>query len=1022
MSSILKFNRTLKLATFLVSILFLSTTFAFASKDTKVDAVQQGNTVKGTVIDHTGETVIGASVVYKGTTIGAVTDFDGNFSIQVPSMTGTIVVSYVGYKTQEIAIQNRSNINITLSEDTELLDEVVVIGYGTVKKRDLTGAVSSMSSQDILAAPTTNVMEALSGKVAGMDIVKPSGKIGDDVEILLRGSRSIYGDNTPLFVIDGIPGSYNQINPSDIESIDVLKDASSTAIYGSAGANGVVIITTKRGKEGKSTINLDTYYGVSGKPDFFHGMIGDEWTTYQKEAYKYKNGQYPADMSTILPDASKYDSYKQNKWIDWVDEAAGNTATTERVNLSITGGSEKTRVFSSVSYSSDQGLLKNDNQDRYSARLNIDQTVQPWLKAGLTSNVTFTNRNSGVKNTFTRALSAFPLGDAYDDNGDLVHEYATSEYSPLGDFIHNQYANNTKNTYVNINGSLEILPTDDISFKTVISGTLNDSRHGQFWGAQANANRPTYAGSPHASITSSFGRGYTWENILSYNKTFNKIHDFGATFVTSWSHNQNESIMAAASGQQLDAWSFWRLMSGTSAHVESDFAQTQKMSYAMRFNYSFGGRYLVTFSNRWDGVSWLSPGHKWDSFPAGAVAWRVSDEEFMENIDWLSNLKVRIGYGVTGNSGGVGAYGTSTNAYAFSSAGISNNGSIVPFTQYSGTYGNPSLGWEKSHNWNYGLDLGFLNSKLNGTLDFFKTRTKGLLFKRTMPITSGITGWGAPLASWENIAETSNTGVEITLNSHNIRTKDFTWDTSLSFTWSNEKIESLPSGDLIAESLFEGYPIHSLYDYKYQGIWGSNTPQDVLDSYGVKPGWVQIETVEKDNDNGVHKYSQDDKQIIGHTNPNFIVGLNNSLTYKSFDLSVFFMGRFGQTIKSDLIGWYDAGASPSRNQPSGINYWTSENQNAYYPTPGSGGEQTVMASLSFRDGSFIKMKNVTLGYSLPSKLINKIMMEKCRFYVTAYNPYLFVMDKQLKGTDPETNGSDAFPLYKQFVVGFNLTF
>lgn len=982
----------------------------------------QTNVVRGKVVDEGGNGVIGAGVLYKGTSFGTATDINGQFSLTVPSLQGTLIISYLGYETVEVNIGNRTSISLILKEDAELLDEVVVVGYGTVRRRDLTGAVSSMSSEDIAIAPTNNVMEALAGKIAGMDIQKTSGRVGDDVEILLRGSRSIYGDNTPLFVIDGIPGSYSQLNPSDIESVDVLKDASSTAIYGSAGANGVVLITTKRGKEGKTSVNIDAYHGFSGKPEFFHGMIGDEWLNYQREAYRYINGQHPADISAILPDANKLAAYNQAKWIDWVDEAAGNTAITRRVNLSVTGGSQKTKVFSSVSYNKDEGLLKNDNQDRYIARLNIEQDIFSWVKAGLNSNLTFTNRNNGVRNTFTRSLSAFPLGDVHDGQGNIVHEYASGEYSPLGDFIPNQYANNVKNTYISVTGNLEVMPLKGLSLKTLLSGTLNNSRLGQFWGDQANANRPTYAGTPHASITNNYGRSYTWENILSYNTTIAEKHNLGATFVTSWGHGQNEFNIGASSGQQLESWSFWRLMSGTSPHVESGFSQTQKMSYAARLNYSFLGKYLFTFSNRRDGVSWLSVGHKWDSFPAGAVAWRISDEKFLRSQQWLSNLKLRVGYGVTGNSGGVGAYGTLTNAYAYSSSGITIDGKIVPFTQYTGTYGNPGLGWEKSYNWNFGLDFGVFDSRINGTIDYFKTHTKGLLFKRTMPITSGVTGWGAPLSSWENIAETSNAGVEASINSHNVRRKSFTWDTNLSFTWSREKIESLPSGDLIRESLFEGYPIHSIYNYKYAGIWEGDTPAEVLALYGVKPGWIRIETVEKDDDNGEHKYSQEDRQILGHANPDFIFGLNNNFSFKNIDFSIFAMARYGQTIESDLIGWYTASSSPSVNQPRGIDYWTENNQGAYYPVPGSGGEQTVMSALRFRDGSFIKIKNITLGYSLPAAIAGKALMERCRLYVTAYNPFLYVKDKQLRGTDPETNGSDSFPLYKQFVFGLNITF
>ena len=944
--------------------------------------------------------------------------------MEVPSGKGILEVSYIGYKTQEVTVGKNTQVTIKMEPDTQALDEVVVIGYGTVKKRDLTGAVASMKNEDVTVAPTSNVMEALQGKIAGMDIVKSSGQVGEDVSILLRGSRSIYGNNEPLFIIDGIPGSYNQINPSDIESVDVLKDASSTAIYGSAGANGVVIITTKRGKEGKATVNFDAYYGFSGSPNYKHGMTGDEWVTYQKEAYKYKNGEYPSDMSALFGNQAYTDAYNDGKWIDWIDEASGNTATTQKYSLSVSGGSEKTKIFASTSYNREEGLLSNDNLNRYSLRLNIDQQIFSWAKIGFTSNLTYQDRNQGVKNTFTKGLSSFPLGNVYDENDKINHEYISGQYSPLGDFIEDQYVNNTRSTYLNVSGYLELSPIKDFTFTSRVNGTLNDSRQGQYWGDQCNANRPSYAGSPHAAITNKNAWNYTWENILSYNTTIAKDHNVGASFITSWNKNQDESSLAAASGQMVDRWSFWRLTSGASQHVESDFAQTQKMSFAVRFNYSYKGRYLFTFSNRWDGVSQFSTGHKWDSFPAGALAWRISDEPFMNSAkNWLDNLKLRVGYGITGNSGGVGAYGTTTQAYVYTGNGLTLNGNNSSFTQYTGTYGSKDLGWEKSYNWNVGLDFGVLGNRLDGSVEWFKTNTKGLLFKRTLPITSGLTGWGSPLSIWQNIAKTSNRGVEVTINSHNIKTKDFTWNTTLSVTWSKEKIEELPTGDLISENLFVGHSIKSIYGYKYTGIWSKDTPQDVLDAYGVKPGFIQIETLEKDGDGGVHKYSTNDRQVLGHTNPDWIIGLNNTFTYKNFDLSVFAMARYGQTINSDLLGYYTAEQSVTTNQLAGINYWTESNQGAYYPAPGTGSEQsTVYSALRVRDGSFIKVKNITLGYTFPVNISRKALMEKCRIYATAYNPFIYVKDKQLKGTDPETNGSDAFPTFRQFVFGVNLTF
>ena len=1013
----------------LSAALCMPAAFSYANVDNGMDresvlSVMQGKTIKGQILDETGESMIGVSVLVKGTTIGTVTDFDGNYTLEVPSGKNILEISYIGYKTKEITIGNNSLINIKMEPDTQALDEVVVIGYGTVKKRDLTGAVASMKNEDVTVAPTSNVMEALQGKIAGMDIVKSSGQVGEDVSILLRGSRSIYGSNEPLFIIDGIPGSYSQVNPSDIESVDVLKDASSTAIYGSAGANGVVIITTKRGKEGKATVNFDAYYGFSGSPNYKHGMVGDEWVNYQREAYKYKNGDYPSDMSALFGNQDYTDAYNAGKWIDWIDEASGNTATTQKYSLSVSGGSEKTKIFASTSYNREEGLLSNDNLNKYSLRLNIDQEIFSWAKMGFTSNLTYQDRNQGVKNTFTKGLSSFPLGDAYDQNGKINHEYITGQYSPLGDFIEDQYVNNTRSTYLNVSGYLELSPIKDFTFTSRINGTLSDSRQGQYWGDQCNANRPSYAGSPHAAITNKNAWNYTWENILSYNTTIAKDHNIGGSVITSWNKNQNDSSLAAASGQMVDRWSFWRLASGASQHVESDFAQTQKMSFAVRFNYSYKGKYLFTFSNRWDGVSQFSAGHKWDSFPAGAIAWRISDEPFMNVAkNWLNNLKLRVGYGITGNSGGVDAYGTTTQAYVYTGNGLTLNGQNSSFTQYTGTYGSKDLGWEKSYNWNVGLDYGILNNRVDGSIEWFKTTTKGLLFKRTLPITSGLTGWGSPLSIWQNIAETSNQGVEVTINSHNIKTKDFSWNTTRSVTWSKEKIEKLPDGDLISENLFVGHSIKSIYGYKYTGIWGTNTPQDILEAYGVKPGFIQIETLEKDGDGGVHKYSTNDRQVLGHTNPDWIVGLNNTFTYKNFDLSVFAMARYGQTINSDLLGYYTAEQSVTTNQLAGADYWTENNQGAYYPAPGTGSEQsTVISALRVRDGSFIKVKNITLGYTFPVNISRKALMEKCRIYATAYNPFIYVKDKQLKGTDPETNGSDAFPTFRQFVFGVNLTF
>ena len=999
-------------------------------------AQQGGKKITGQVIDENKEPMIGVSILIVGTSTGTVTDFDGNYTLNVPQGNKELQFSYVGYETKIVALPTSGSVlNVQMKSDSQVLSDVVVIGYGTQRKSDLTGSVTNVSSKDFNMGLVSSPEQLINGKISGVQIMSNSGSPTAGSTIRVRGGASLNASNDPLIVLDGVPleqggisgndGNFlSLINPNDIESMTILKDASSTAIYGSAGANGVVIITTKRGKEGKATVNFDAYYGFSGSPNYRHGMTRDEWVTYQQEAYKYKNGDYPTDMSALLGKQDFIDAYNDGKWIDWIDEVSGNTATTQKYSLSVSSGTEKTKLFASTSYNREEGLLNNENLNRYSLRLNLDQQIFSWAKVGFTSNLVYRDLNSGVKNTFTKSLSAIPLGDASTEKGEINHEYITGQYSPMSDFIENQYVDNTRSTYLNMSGYVELTPVKDLTFTSRVNGTLNHSRRGQYWGEKCNANRPSYAGSPHASITNNNAWNYTWENILTYNTTIAKDHNLGGSLITSWNKNQSESSMAAASGQMVDQWSFWRLTSGTSQHVESDFAQTQKMSFAFRLNYSYKGKYLFNFSTRWDGVSQFSTGHKWDAFPAGALAWRISDEAFMEKTrSWLDNLKLRVSYGITGNSGGTTAYSTTTQAYVYTASGISINGKIVPFTQYSGTYGSSDLGWEKSYNWNVGLDFGILNGRIDGSVEWFRTTTKGLLFKRTLPITSGLTGWGSPLAIWQNIAQTSNQGVEATITSHNIRHKDFTWNTTLSVTWNKEQIDDLPDGDLIAENLFVGEPIKAIYGYKYTGIWGTDTPQETLDAYGVKPGFIKIETLDQKGDGGVHKYSTEDRQILGHSNPDWIIGFSNSFTYKNFDLSVFAMARYGQTINSDLLGYYTAEQSVTKNQLAGVDYWTEDNQGAYFPRPGTGDEQkTVYPSLRVRNGSFIKIKNITLGYTLPVNISRKVLMEKCRIYATAYNPFIFVKDKQLKDTDPETNGSDAFPTYRQFVFGVNLTF
>lgn len=998
------------------------------------NSVTQAKTIRGTVVDEkTGETLIGVSIFVKGTSVGSITDMNGSFSLNVPSGKNVLVLSYVGYKSQSVAIGNNRELNIKMESVAQDLDEVVVIGYGTMKKRDLTGAIASVKSADITISPTSNPMEALQGKVAGLDIVKSSGQAGADVNIQLRGTRSIYGDNTPLFIIDGIAGSYNQLNPSDIESIEVLKDASSTAIYGSAGANGVVIITTKKGKQGKATVNLDAYAGISGFAEYPSGMTGDEYMNLKKEAYRGSHGTYPEFVSSIFSDPQVQKAYENGQWIDFVDEVIGKSSINQNYNLSVNGGTDKTQIFASLNYNDEKGLLKGDDRLRYGLRLNVDQTLSSWAKAGINTNITYTNQNKRNQSIFVNALTFIPLGEAYDENGGINSEYISGEQNPMSDEISGQYVNNTRGTNVTANGYLELTPLKGFSFKSVLGTAVDNSRTGLFFGPLSIANITAGYNKPLASIANNASYGYKWENILNYNFNIAKDHSFALTGVTSWSHNQNEYSYGVAQGQQLTSQSFWKLSAGTQKQsVDSDFKQTQSMSYATRVNYNYKGRYMITLSNRWDGVSHLAVGNKWDSFPAAAFAWRLSDEPFMvKSQEWLSNLKLRVGYGITGNSGGMGAYSSNTAVYTFPIPVVFGN-TAYPVVQFSAPYGNPSIGWEKSYNTNIGVDAGFLNGRINMTVDIFNTNTKGLLFKRTLPITAGVTMWGSPINTWQNIGETNNKGFEVMLNTQNIVKKDFTWSSVVTFTANKEKIVTLPDGDILAEALFKGKPVRAFYNYKYLGIW-SEAELDEAKLYGCVPGDIKLATnpiITKDasgndvSDNGIHKYSEKDKVYLGSKNPDWYLGFQNNFTFRGFDASIFVMARYGQMLQNDLITRYNPTTSTD-NSPSGIDYWTPENQGAYLPRPGihsSTSQYYGWGSLAYRDGSFIKVKNITLGYTLPKSLLNTAHLEKIRVYATAYNPFIFASDKQMKGQDPERNGSDNFPLTKEFVFGVNVTF
>lgn len=978
--------------------------------------------ITGTVKDSKGVSLPGVSVKLKGTNTVVATDINGKFRINVPNDKGTLVFAYIGFKSREVTVTGQNALSVTLEDENVSLNDVVVIGYGTVKKRDLTGSVVSIKSSDVVATPTANVMDALQGKVVGMDIVKSSGQSGSGVNILLRGSRSIYGDNSPLFIIDGIPGSYSNLNPSDIESIDVLKDASSTAIYGSAGSNGVVIITTKKGKAGKTSVNFDAFYGVNGFPQFPHGMTGENYINLKREAYRGQYGNYPEFMNDIFTNPAQLAAYNDGKWVDWVDLVLDNS-TQQNYSVGINGGGEKTQTYLSVNYNNEKGILKNDNFKKYVVRGNIDYSLSKIIKTGTNLQMTYTDGNARAQNVFGSALTFAPLGDPYNEDGTVKHIPVDGITNPLSDEIQDQYKNNSQNFAFAGNGFVDINPVRGLTFRSILGTTLGSLRTGRYFGRQSIANPEAGFNLPVAVIVNERDYNYRWENILTYNFKVRADHDFTLTGVTSWTKNQWEQSYAAGSGFDLDSYAFHNLEGATTQVTRSNYIGTQMMSYAARFNYNYKGKYLVTFSNRWDGVSRLSEGNKWDAFPAGAIAWRISDEPFFKGVKAVSNMKLRAGYGVTGNSGGVGAYGTQAGGYNAPKPVGFGTTTLGPAFILNQELANGSLGWEKSYNTNIGLDLEFLRGRINLTADYYNTDTKDLLYRRSMPASLG-GSWGSPFKMWQNIGATNNKGIELMLNTQNISTKSFNWTTTINFAKNSEKITSLPGNkDLIADNLFLNQPISTFYNYRYLGIWQESEAAEAA-LYNSVPGDIKVANNGVLDANGRHTYNTNDRVILGSAVPNWSGGIQNNFSYKGFDASIFIVARWGQMMANNLITRYDPTLGVG-NSPDDSDYWTPENPGAYLPRPGIHANTSgyvTWDALKYMDGSFWKIRTVSLGYTFPTEWIKKLAMQKARFYVTANNPYIYTKNPLLRKQDPERAGADNFPLTKQFVFGINVTF
>ena len=1015
---------------------FLFTVVAFVLSG--VMAFAQTKTVTGTIVDEFGEPIIGANVLVKGTTNGAVTDIDGNYSITGVSNADELVVSYIGYASQTFPVGNQSTFNITMKEDGENLEEVVVVGYGVQKKKDLTGSVSSIKSADIQNVAAANAMQAMQAKVPGMDLQQSSGQAGAGVSITMRGNRSISADNGPLILVDGVVyGSTLDIPAGDIESMDILKDASSTAIYGSRGANGVILITTKRGKAGKTRVDLNAYNSFNSATSDIRNKYGmDEVQLYVDRANYDEyitNGNWGTNTykevfgNSALADGTLQTSIiEDGSFTDWYDTFMQNS-TTQNYELSIAGGSEKTNFNISLAAMYDNGLLKDDKMDRYNGRINIDHKINKVVKVGASVAFTFKNHDSRFS-LFNAARKMTTITHPYNTDGTVnikPNPWYDSHVNPLQDEGDN-YKKNVETTRFLGNAYLQLEPIKDLFLKTQFAIDRTNARTGTYQDFESvgRFQSPT---NTYISNATSQSTKLNWQNTANYNKYFGE-HSLGLLggFEMQQSIAEGLSYDGTAGKEHYYTNSFYDVTKiQNDAKAGSTYTKSSLMSFFGRLNYGYDSRYLLQASVRADGASQLAKGNKWAAFPSVSAGWRIVDEHWMEGINEslrISNMKVRLSWGLSGNAA-VNEYMTLAQVYATTPSSATD---FIPMNMP-----NPDLTWEKTSAYNLGLDYGFLDGRINGTIDYYWTKTTDLLYFKSSPQSEVFT------SVISNIGESKGQGIEVALNALAVRTKDFTWDINMSYTHSTDEIAYLADGldqniTSYNNALIVGEPLSIFYDYETNECWKVGeydayvsemaskgiTVVAPITSYGT-PGTLKIV-----DQNGDGMIDADNDRRVYNRSPKHIIGMTHSFTYKDFSLSLQMMARLGGYIayeKNNALGLNDNYANWAD-----VDYWTLDNQDARIPAPTYAHNNLksiysqYATSLLYEKADYFKIKDITLAYNLNKKWASKAFLSNAKIYCSLKN---FITFNRLDDNyDPERGGAITFPLMKQVVIGVNLSF
>jgi TonB-linked SusC/RagA family outer membrane protein len=846
-------------------------------------------------------------------------------------------------------------------------------------------------------------MESVQGKVAGVDITRTSGGAGSNVNITVRGNRSLLAQNNPLFIVDGIQYSnFQDINPNDIQSMEVLKDASSTAIYGSRGANGVIIITTKRGVSGKAQVGANAYYGVTKLTGSPRPMNGRQFADLKRQVAR-TGGSWnsPADDPSVFGAANQ--AVQDGVSTDWPGLII-HDGSQQDYGVNVAAGSEKTKVFFSFDYFKEKGLLKNDFSGRYTLRLNIDQTIINTFKVGLQSQLTYYDENRRADGVLNASMKVLPYYTPYDDDGVLSKNPGSgAQANPLQNDVPGNYINEFNTTRILSSAYAEWKPFKDLTLRSNLGITNSSTRNGQF--SHENSIDRYLATGSMSRINNSTQVDLLWENIVTWQKKMNE-HNLDVMLITSYLSNKQDESYATGTGQLLAGQSWHALLSNPSnVAIYSNYVGSNLMSGAFRINYGYKGKYLFTFTGRADGASQLSKQNRWSFFPSAAFAWRVIDENFMATQNTFSDLKLRVSYGVAGNA--------AVKPYSTQSGVI-----LIPFSWNDETAtsygldpqtGNPDLKWELTGTTNIGLDFGLLQNRITGSVDYYDSRTSDLLLPMVLPPTSGYQ------KVVKNIGKTRNNGIEVALRTVNIKTKDFTWASNITYTRNKERIvELVGKQNDLANGWIIGSPTKVFYDYEKTGIW--QTPDSAeAKVYGRIPGDISLKDL-----NGDKKItSNDDRRVIGAAVPDYSVGFSNDFNYKNFDLNIYVFARMGQTINSNYAAKYEINGIENG---ANVNYWTPENPSNDYPRPTSKTSRTQMyggSTLGYKDGSFIKIRNITLGYTLPKTLTQRFGMSSLRWYVSARNYFRW---SKIDDYDPEGEGSFERPLTKLLVTGLNINF